>query len=98
MVTDDGMLVFDKVSVTVGTDVTGTDVETVFTEDTDGDAVGGAGAATVMAWVDSAGGFTAGFCSAGGEEDSEITGVEATGRAGGNAATVLGIRDMEAWL
>lgn len=102
MVTDDGMLVFDKVSVTVGTDVTGTDVETVFTEDTDGDAVGGAGAAAVMAWVDSAGGFTAveaaGFCSAGGEEDSEITGVEATGIAGGNAATVLGIRDMEAWL
>lgn len=103
MATDDGMFVFDnKVSVKVVTGVTGTDVETVFTEDTDVDEAGGAGVAAVMAWVDSGGVFTVvediGFCSTGGEEESEITGIDVTGIAGGNAARVLGIRDVETWL
>lgn len=95
MATDGG--VFDKLSVTVAIDATGATVETVFTEDRDVDAVGGAGAAAVMVWVDSGGIFTVaeatGFCSTGGEEDSESTGVDATG---GNAATVLGRRAAEA--
>lgn len=96
MLTDDGMFVFDnKVSVTFAVGATGPDVEAVFKDDADVDCVGGgcSGGAAVVAWVVSGGVFTAaetiGFCSTGGED---------SGTAGGNAATVLGRGDMEAWL
>lgn len=93
VVTDDGMFVF--VSVTVVFDVC------VLREDIDVDAVRGAGVAAVIVWVDSGRVFTVaeaiGFCSTGGEEGL-ITSVDVTGGAGGNAATLLGIIDVEEWL
>lgn len=104
MPTDDGMFVSDnKVSVTFAVGVTGPGVETVFKGDADVGCVGGgSGGAAVVARVASGGVFTVaeaiGFRSTGGEEDSGIPGIELTGIAGGNAATVLGRRDTEAWL
>lgn len=103
MLTGDGMSGLDnKVSVTFVIGVTGPDEETVFTEDAGVDCVGGAGVAAVMAWGDTGGVFTVvetiGFCSTGAEEDSEVTGIEVTGIAGGHAAAGLGVRDVQAWL
>lgn len=98
------MFVLDnKVSVTFAVGVTGRDVETVFEDDADVGCVGGGGGgAAVVARVVSGGVFAVveaiEFRSTEGGEDSGIAGVEVTGRAGGHAATVLGRRDMEAWL